>query len=296
MKKNYRLIKNVKTGWTQQPNAVLRDERLTSDAKVIIYLLLAVSGDFHISEAGIASSVHMSLERVKKAVRLLRSAGYIQITKVKDGSRFGGYEWLISDVSGTFRETENQALGNQASENPDNLGGNSERRKTERSETERSETLPIYEIPKGEETNNEERIDERRSDEETKREITLTPTPLYQPGENIISSTDVNTIQAFNRFCEVYPRLGNRAQAQAAFFAIPDISNICWQIANSVEWFMKSGRWDNWTTGQKNVSCPGAVKFLQEGYWQEFLKSGSTMSTRDRVLAVLAKENGNEVI
>lgn len=297
MKKNYYHVKKVDRSWTKQPNAVLHDERLTSDAKVILYDLLAVSGDFHISESGIASSVHMSLERVKKAVRLLRSTGYVQISKVKDGSRFGGYEWGISDVSGNFRETEIQTLGNQASENPDNQGSNSERRKTERSEIGRLETTPIYELPKDQTLTMKDEEDEGRIYEETEeRDGSLTFTPINQSGEPIMSQAEVNITQAFNHFCEVYPRLGNKEQARAAFFAIPDISKICWQIANSVEWFEKSGRWDNWQTGQKNVSCPGAVKFLQEGHWKQYLRSSDTMSTKDRILAVLAKENDNEVI
>ena len=90
----------------------------------------------------------------------------------------------------------------------------------------------------------------------------------------IISQADAMVEQAFNKFCEVYPKLGDRNQAHEAFVAIPDIHNICWKIVQSVEWFEKSRRWDNWSTHQKNVSCPWASKFLQRGDWQEYMKSG----------------------
>ena len=102
--------------------------------------------------------------------------------------------------------------------------------------------------------------------------------------------TKVNIYQAFNRFCEVYPRLGEREQAQAAFFMIPDISNICWKIVNSVEWFETGKRWDDWKTGQKNVFCPQAAKFLTRGDWKEFLKSDRPLSFEERMDALFSDE------
>ena len=92
----------------------------------------------------------------------------------------------------------------------------------------------------------------------------------------MLSQADVTVEQAFNRFCEVYPNLGDKNLARASFLAIPDIGNICHQIVNSVEWFEQSGKWDNWQTGQKNVSCPRASKFLNRGDWQEYMKSGDS--------------------
>ena len=139
-------------------------------------------------------------------------------------------------------------------------------------------------------------IDTRLKEEETKgeeteeREFTPTLTPLNQSGESVISSGELNTIQAFNRFCEVYPKVGDIDKARAAFLAIPDIDKICNQITNSIEWFEKTGRWNDWKTGQKNVSCPQAVKFLTRGDWREYLNSGQTMSYRERLNAILPDE------
>jgi biotin operon repressor len=308
---NYYHIKTVSRGWTKLPNAIRHDKNLTSDAKVIIEELLSVSGDFHISENSIASSVNLSLERVKKAIRLLKNTGYIQIIRLKDGTRFVGCQWGISDTGGTFHQVENPTCGNQATENQAtemaiNPTGNSIRLETERMETARLkparlENLPIYQsINEYQQTNYQRTEDKRPTDNELiyqEREGqsgSPSPSPLNLSAESVISSGEVNTIQAFNRFCEVYPNLGDRTAAQNAFMAVPDIDKICWQIVNSVEWFEKRQKWDNWQTGQKNVSCPQAAKFLTRGDWQEYLKSGATVSTTDRILAILAKENGNE--
>ena len=157
MRKNYHHIKNVKKGWTKLPNAIRHDENLTSDAKVVIEELLSVSGDFHIHEAGIADSLHLSLVRVKNAIRLLKSTGYIQLTKVKDGSRFGGCEWGISDTAGTFQSSENHTLGNRTNGNAVNPSDNSDSSETDRMESVSFENLPIYQLTEGfQHTNNQQ--------------------------------------------------------------------------------------------------------------------------------------------
>ena len=187
MKKNYYQIQNVKRGWRKIPHAIFYDEDLTSDAKVVISELLAVSGEFNISEAGIAGSVHMSLERVKKAVRLLKATGYIQLTRIKDGSRFVGCQWGISDTKGTFRETENRANGNQSSESQssetaEEIDGVSGRLKTVRMETLSNENLPIYQT-----TNNQRRtIKDENQDHMNQDGIS---TSSYSPSPTSVQQT-----------------------------------------------------------------------------------------------------------
>lgn len=293
MKKNYYKIQNVKRGWTKIPNAIRHDEKLTSDAKVVIEELLSVSGDFQIYEAGIANALHLSLVRVKNAIKLLKSEGYIQLTKVKAGSHFGGWEWGISDTNGTFRTVENRTIGNRTVGNTINPNENSERSEIELSETRPVENLPIYQTTERFQTTNHQEMNFQGQNENEERENEEDLSPLLPTNigkGNIISSGDVNTIQAFNRFCEIYPRIGDREQAQVAFFQIPDISNICWQIVQSVEWFEKNKRWDDWRTGQKNVSCPQAVKFLKRGDWQDYMKAGSTKSRREELDEILPDE------
>lgn len=318
MTKNYEKMLKTKRGWTKIPNAIRHDENLTSDAKVVIEELLSVSGDFHISESGIASSVHLSLERVKKAIRLLKSTGYIQLTPTKKGTQFIGYEWQISDIAGAFRKLNSQQSENPSTENPSD--GKPADRKTRRPETQQLENPTTYQYTdryteRYQYTNNQKRIDEHTNvDEERENQVqslspylfpdtkeffsgkgsseaTASPLQGEKPGlgNQVLSQNDFAIEQAFNRFCDVYPNLGDKDLARAAFLAIPDISNLCHQIANSVEWFEKSGKWNNWQTGQKNVSCPQAAKFLKRGDWQQYLKSGATMSEEDRLRAILAK-------
>ena len=278
---NYEQHKITKSGWTKQPNALLRDPHLTSDAFKVISFLLSISGDYHISIKGISKTVNLSEAKVRRATTLLQRAGYLEIKKIKAGKMFA-YKWLISDAPGVYGvSTDGTSIDGMS------IGGTS---MDEHSIDGTSIDAHIYQytdryIPKNEELKNEEPKDEGRRDEED-------PTPFFSPnqsGEKIISSGEVNTVQAFNRFCEVYPRLGDREEVRIIFFAIPDINNICWQIANSVEWFEKMKRWDDWQSGQKNKYCPQAAKFLERGDWQEFLKSGAALSEEDRLRAALAK-------
>lgn len=295
MKKNYEKNLKTKSGWTKIPNAIRHDEKLTSDAKVVIEELLSVSGDFQIYEAGIANALHLSLVRVKNAIKLLKSEGYIQLTKVKDGSHFGGWEWRISDTNGTFRTVENRTIGNRTVGNAINPNENSERSETELSETLPVGNLPIYQITERFQTTNHQEMNfqGQKKYEETKGEVAHSPfSPTNKGNGNIISSGDVNTIQAFNKFCEIFPRLGDREAAQAAFFQIPDISKICWQIVQSVEWFENLKRWDDWQTGQKNKYCPQAAKFLKREDWQEYMRTGATKSRREELDELLPDEEG----
>lgn len=320
MAANYEMNKLTKKGWTKQPNAILKDKDLTSDAKVIIYALLSVSGDYHISESGIASMVNLSLDRVKKAVKLLKSTGYIEVSKVTINNRLNGYIWKISDTKGIYRKCDFRELENQATENP--TDGISSDRETKRPKTRQTENPSTYEYTERyEHTNNQRRIDEHTEEDEERENQEASHSPFSLPPYNpssftesssvvnapspaskntvsqVITQTDLNIEQAFNRFCDVYPNLGDIERARAAFLAIPDISNICQQVANSVEWFEKNKLWDNWKTGQKNVSCPGAVRFLKEGHWKQYLKSGATMSEEERIMAALnrSRQQNNSI-
>ena len=289
MAANYVKTLTTKKGWTKQPNSILHDNELTSDAKVVIYELLSVTGDYNISIKGISKTTNLSEAKVKRAVKLLQDVGYLQIVKVRNGKYFAGYKWLFADAPGAYRKCTDgismDGISIPATSNYENsMDGISK--------DEMSMDAPLYQQTNNEHTNNEKQKNEQTkwmNDEE--REFTPTLTPLNQSGESIISSGEVNTILAFNRFCEVYPKVGDKDSARDAFLAIPDIDKICNQIVNSVEWFEKSGVWDNWTTGQKNVSCPFATKFLTRGDWQEYLKSNSSLSTRDRLQAILSKES-----
>lgn len=303
MTDNYKVHGTVDKDFTKVPDAIIRDKSISAEARIILEFLIDLKGDFNVNEHGLSTILGITEYKVKRAVIELEAAGYISRRRyrIMNGSKFGGWFWDISS-SPIFKSdvlrVENQLVENQTSEiQPVENRFENQLVENQLSENQlvenqsyikdRKDTRPTDTRLKGEET---------RRVETEEREIALTLTPINQSGEPIMSQAELNITQAFNHFCEVYPSLGNKEQARTAFFAIPDISKICWQIANSVEWFEKSGRWDNWTTGQKNVSCPDAVKFLKEGRWKQYLRSSDTISTKDRILAVLAKENDNEVI
>lgn len=279
---NYELNKTTKKGWTKQPNAMLRDQNLTSDAYKVISFLLSVTGDYNISIKGISKTINLSESKVKRAVALLQRNGYLKIEKVKLGKVFG-CRWLISDAPGVYGECTG---GHSMDARP--MDGQS---MYEKSIDGKSMDAPIYEYTDRYKQTNEKRIDEQPFEEEEESEKALSPfSSPNQSGEPVLSFEEVNTIQAFNRFCDVYPRLGDRDQARAAFFAIPDIHKICWQITNSVEWFQTIKRWDDWLTGQKNISVPQAAKFLKRGDWQEYMKAGSTKTRREELDEILPDE------
>lgn len=289
--KNFNHIKTVKRGWTKQPNAVLHDNSLTSDAKVVLYELLSISGNFHISELGIASSVNISLERVKKAVKLLKANGYIEVSKVITNSRLNGYNWTIADTNGAlrkcdFRETENPTTENQSLEIPSD--GISDGRDFSRSESRQTENPSIYEYTERyEEQNNERRIDEqteldKRLHHQEQAVVADATTPSAINSPSFTADSDKNSNQPevitqreymYQQFLKKYPKKPTGTDAAAtkqAFFDIPDLENIFDTImagvdewCNSVDWNKEGGRYItkplNFITTQKWEEIPRVI-------------------------------------
>ena len=294
MNKNYHQILNVKRGWTKIPNAIRHDKNLTSDAKVVIEELLSVTGDFHISESGLAGSLNISLERVKKAIRLLKSEGYIQLKRIKKGTQFIGCEWQISDTAGTFQKLNSHQTENPSNGNPSD--GNPSEWKSGRMETQSNGNTPIYQITEGYEvintTNNQKPMDEHTEknqllhhqaqaleevDEgfsgvsssgsfssESSSEANASPLQGKKPGqgEQVISQTEYLYQQLRNK----YPphRLGDYADGFKAFQSIPGIATVYPEIVRGLESWKQSESWSN----EDGRYVPGLVKFLNERKWK----------------------------
>lgn len=294
MNSNFKIHGTVEKDFTKVPKTIIRDTSMSSDAKVILEFLIDLTGEFSINERGLASLLGISLFKVGKAIGELEKAGYISKRMVMNKTRFAGWFWDIS-VTPIFKSDSTHLNFSDTEISDTNFSD------TKISDTDFSDTnFPyptdqVYIKDRKDTRPTDTRLEEEKTVSNETEESVCSPIipPLNQSGEKIISSGEVNTVQAFNRFCEVYPNLGDRNSAQAAFFAIPDIDKICWQIANSVEWFMKTKRWDEWVTGQKNVACPQATKFLKRGDWQQYLKSGATISKSERRLAILSQESQN---
>lgn len=288
MAANYEMNKTTQIGWTKQPNAILKDKELTSDAKVIIYALLSISGDYHISESGIANTVNLSLDRVKKAIKLLKSTGYIEVTKVMNNHRLNGYMWKISDANGTYRKCNFRELENPATENP--TDGISSDREIQRPKTRLTENLPTYKYTEGyEQINNERRIDEQtESDERPHHQPDVEEVVGFQNpdspssftessseanastpsskntgmGEQVITPTEFLYRQLRNN----YPphRLSDYASGLKAFQSIPDIVTVYQEIEQGLESWKRSENWSN----EDGRYVPGLVKFLNERKWK----------------------------
>ena len=300
MTDNFKIYGAVEAPYTQVPKALIKDTSISCEARVILEFLIDLTGNFSVNEHGLSTILGITEYRVKRAVIELEAAGYIRRRRyrIMNGAKFGGWFWDISAYpifKSDLQRVENQMSEIQPVENRFEI----QPVENQLSENQLVENQPYIEDRKDTRPTDIRLKEEKTEVEETEgREPTLELTPLYQAEEPIISSAELNINQAFNRFCEVYPsfRLDNEKKMRAAFFAIPDIDKICWQIVDSIGWYIEKGVWTDKKTQLKTAYAPGAVKFLKNGDWKEYLKSGATMSTRDRVLAVLAKENGNEVI
>lgn len=277
MKKNYHHILNVKRGWTKIPNAIRHDEKLTSDAKVVIEELLAVSGDYHIHESGIASALNLSLVRVKKAIKLLKDTGYIQITYVKNGSRFGGCEWGISDTSSVFQQAENHTSGNRTTGNDENHSSNPSSSKTELPEYGSSEILSTYQITERfNEQKNEELSDEGQRNELLHHQPdagvaveVFPPTPnnhssFTDSGKQVISPMEYQ----FQQFLKKYPKAPLARELEETRKAFFDAVGLDGGFAvimagldewcRSTEWGKDNGRW---------IKKP--MNWLKERQWEK---------------------------
>lgn len=299
---NYELNKFTKKGWTKQPNAILKDKDLTSDAKVVLYSLLSISGDYHISESGIASTVNLSLDRVKKAIKILKSTGYIEVSKVMHNYRLNGYIWKISDTNGTYRKCDFREMENPATENPateNTSDGISSDRETQRPKTRLTENPSIYEyIEQNEQTNHEEQKiehtewDERpphQPDVEEAEAKTLPPYNLSSFTEsssvaNAPSPANKNSSQAqvitqrefeFQQFLKKYPKKPTGTDMEAtkqAFFEATDLDGSFAEImagldawCNSVDWTKEGGRY---------ITKP--LHFLTTRKWEEVPRTINT--------------------
>ena len=273
-------------GWTAQPDAVLKDVDLTSDAKVVILFLLSVSKDFHLNTRGIAKTVHLSESKVRRAVALLQITGYLKIEKVKLGKVFG-YMWLISDVPGTYGASTDGTSIYEQSMDGTSMDGTSMGANT-------------YKL-----SNDKEPKDKRIKSIRTKVK-TSTPTPspkeegdevnenLSLNGSSFIvyPSSGKNSSSAepishkeylYQQFLKKYPRKPTRAAAtKQAFFDIPDLEDIFAEImagldawCNSVQWNKNGGqyitnpfdfitlqKWEEIPRGINTEIDPGLAKFL----------------------------------
>lgn len=307
MAANYEMNKTTKKGWTKQPNAILKDKDLTSDAKVIIYALLSISGDYHISESGIASTVNLSLGRVKKAIKLLKSTGYIEVTRVMNNHRLNGYMWKISDANGTYRKCNFRKMENPATENP--TDGISSDREIQRPKTRLTENLPTYKYTEGyEQINNERRIDEQTELDERLHhqpdavEEDVSPTP-YSGNSSWESSSEAKASPLssktptpstqksgvmsqrefeFQQFLKKYPKsplVREMEETRKAFFEATALDGSYAEIMAGLDAWCRSSEWSK--DGGRWIKKP--LNWLKERQWEKAKDSQSWVDRLDEL-------------
>lgn len=302
MAANYETSKKTKKGWTKQPNALLRDKDLTSDAFKVITFLLSITGDYSISMKGISKTINLSESKVKRAVDLLQDTGYLKIVKIRNGKLFGGYKWLISDVPGSYRKCADDISMDGISNPTTSMYENSN---DGISIYEKSIDAPIYEYTEGyEQINNERRIDEHteeyelplhqpdavvadvslplysgNSSWESSSEAKASPLQCKKPeqGEEVISPKE----HMYQQFLEKFPKAPlNREKelTRQAFFNIPNLEQefdrIMWGLdewCNSPEWRKENGRYIkkplNWIE-ERQWEKANAAESLSDNYFE----------------------------
>lgn len=79
-------------------NSVLRDDRLSFEARGFLAFLLSMADNWNFSITGLASITGLSDRAVMRLTKELKKAGYIKQTKVKDETGlFRSYLWEISE-------------------------------------------------------------------------------------------------------------------------------------------------------------------------------------------------------
>lgn len=265
MQDNYEITGKPKSGCTYQPNAILRDPNLTSDAKTVIYFLLSLTKGFNLTNRSIAKTIHLSEPRVKRAIELLQKTGYLSIQKVRNGKLYSGYHWLISGFPNTYRKYTDELSINETS-----IDGISihELSKDETSISAPTYELPIGELPINEKTNRELPIGESSS----------SPTPSPKQLQPIAGQEEAEVLSQkefmYQQFLKKYPKKPTGTDAAAtkkAFFEIPDLEHTFVDImagldewCNSVDWNKEGGRYItkplNFITTQKWEEVPRGIK------------------------------------
>lgn len=295
MAANYEMNKKTKSGWTKQPNAILRDHSLTSDAYKVISFLLSISGNYSISMKGIATTINLSESKVKRAVELLQDTGYLQIIKVRNGKYFGGYKWLISDTPGVYRKCTDEISKDGISIPALSNYGIS---KDGISKDETSIDAPLYQYTERyQQTNNQERIDQQternqpphhQAQAQEEEEVSLSQYQFPSLSSGFSSEADASPLQGkkpgyggavisqreyqFQQYLKKYPKkpTGSEMEAtkQAFLEAVStdeDFTEIMAGLdawCNSVDWVKENGRY---------ITKP--LNFLTTRKWEEIPQS-----------------------
>lgn len=101
-------------------NYHLRDKNLTLKAKGLLSWMLSNTDGWDYSVAGIVKVMKENRDAINSALTELEDYGYLTRRKIRDGGKFGGVEYLITEKP----FTENPITVNPTTENPQQINTN----------------------------------------------------------------------------------------------------------------------------------------------------------------------------
>ena len=92
------MIRVEKTNYTVMSNYHLRDKNLTLKAKGLLSWMLSNTEGWDYSVAGIVEVMKENRDAINSALTELEDFGYLTRKKIRDGGKFGGVEYLITEI------------------------------------------------------------------------------------------------------------------------------------------------------------------------------------------------------
>jgi hypothetical protein len=235
-------VRRKKQPYTNIPNALIWDKSLRPQTKWVLIAMLSLPEDWDYSIRGLAAKTGLSKDTIAKMMGELEGAGYLRRRQERDGGRFGGTTYVLTDVAGDFGDEE------PPEEEPAPCPNLSD---TELSVTENSPqqnniytnydlTNPPIVPPE---------VDTTRKPKRTKRREPRSA-PEWKPGR-------------FEAFWRYYPRGENRQAAIRAWDRLRPSDELIDAMARALARQMQSTAW------RDGVGIPYASTWLNNRRWED---------------------------
>jgi hypothetical protein len=90
----------IHTGFTLIPNNLLRDRKISTNARFLLSFCLSYSDYFTLSASTIRQSLGWGADKLVKVLKELKQYQYLQIIPIRDKGRFAGSQWVINPFGG----------------------------------------------------------------------------------------------------------------------------------------------------------------------------------------------------
>jgi len=108
--------------FTMVPNALIRDDELPANAKLLLIYLLSHKVGYHILDGQIIRESGLGRQALRSARKTLEEAGFIVLERVRHADNsLGGYRYEIEDARGWFSTVAHPTVASPTVDNrPDN--------------------------------------------------------------------------------------------------------------------------------------------------------------------------------